>query len=571
MKKILKETKWLLSQVKPVKFNLILIILIGSVSSILNVYRAVVSKSLIDSATLGNKELIIKWIIIFAMLLCSDIAFSTLNSILTTYCSGKISNNTQSTLYQHVTYSEWIEHSKHHSVNLLTKITNDVGTVSSVLTDTLPSMISFFVMLITAFATLLFLEPTMAILSIIIFPVCIFIGKFYGQRQKKVYIDIQDQEVKYRTFIQETLQNITIVKSFTQEKNNMLSLKNLQNKKLKLLLKRSKINAFSNTFIQIGAWGGYFAVFYWGAMNLSKGTDAFGTLTALLQLFGNIQGPFIMFAYSLPQIINSYGATERLMDIEKMTLEDTTIENLFKIDKPMNMEFKNVSFKYKENLPILKNVSFKINQGDIVALVGTSGEGKTTLIRLLLSFIHATDGELLINQNGEKLNVNRDFRHMISYVPQGNTLFSGSIEDNISYGINPVSFSEIYEAAKQACALDFIENLEDKFSSEIGERGVGLSEGQVQRIAIARALIRKKPVLILDEATSALDGDTEMKLLQSIKNLKNKPTCLIITHRPSALDICNKILTLKDGILSVSYNTKVSEEFQESEVAVETV
>lgn len=568
MKKILYQVKWLLSQIKPVKFHLLLIIVLGSTASIINVYRAVVSKELIDSATLGEKEIIIKCIIIFALIICIDIGFKTLITILTTYCSGKISNNTQKGLYSHITHSEWMEHSKHHSVNLLTRITNDVGTVTNTLTTTLPDIISFFVMLIAAFVTLLFLEPTMAVLAIIIFPICIFLGKFYGKKQKKVYIDIQDQEVKYRTFIQETLQNIVIVKAFTQEDNNLSRIEKLQNKKLKLLLKRSKINALSNTFIQIGSWGGYFAVFYWGALNLSKGNNAFGTLTALLQLFGNIQGPFIMFAHSLPQLINSFAATERLMEIEKMTLENKEITLDYKQGQPVGIEFKNVNYSYKANLPILKDINFKINEGDIVALVGPSGEGKTTLVRLLLSLIHPITGQIYISHCNKKLKLNRDFRNFISYVPQGNTLFSGTIKDNISYGNSESTLYEIEEVARLAQAFEFIDGLDDKLSTVIGEKGIGLSEGQIQRITIARALLRNKPILILDEATSALDSETEVKVLQSIKNLKTRPICLIITHRPSALSICNKILKLQNGHLSISCESDVSEV---SQIAMETI
>jgi ABC-type multidrug transport system fused ATPase/permease subunit len=559
VKKTLVKLKWLLSQSKPVIFYLLIIIVFGSIVSIINVYRALVSKSLIDSATLGKKELIIKWIIILGVIICIEIILRTLISILSTYCSGRISNNLQKKLYAHITYCEWMEQSKHHSVGLLTRITSDVPTVTKLLVDILPNLISFSVMLITAFVTLLYLEPTMAILSIIIFPVCALISKFYGQKQKKIYIDIEEQEVKYRTFIQESIQNTMIVKAFCQEERSISMLNHIQLDKLKLLLKRSYINAISNTFIEIGAWASYFLVFAWGAFTLSTGVNAFGTLTALLQLFGNIQGPLFGFAQSLPQIINSIGATERLIEIEKLTLENKSINSQFDENHPVGMKFKNVCFNYKENSPVLKNVSFQINPGDIVALVGPSGEGKTTLVRLLLSLIHPVTGEILITQNNKNLNINRDFRTLISYVPQGNTLFSGTIKDNLLYGNSEATSIEIQEATNLASAWEFIDNLDDKLSTIIGEKGIGLSEGQAQRIAIARAFLRNKPILILDEATSALDLETEVKVLESIKTLRSKSICLIITHRPSALGICSKILKLENGNISVYDKTNITE------------
>lgn len=559
MKKTLIKLKWLLSQSKPVVFYLLIIIVFGSIVSIVNVYRALVSKNLIDSATLGEKQLIIKWIIFFAAIICIEIILRVLISLLSTYCSGRVSNKLQKKLYTHITYSEWMEHSKYHSVGLLTRITSDVPTVTNMLVDTLPNLISFSVMLITAFVTLLYLEPTMALLSIIIFPVCALISKLYAQKQKKIYIDIEELEVKYRTFIQESIQNTIIVKAFCQEESNIEVLKNIQLSKLKLLLKRSRINAISNTFIQIGAWSSYFLVFAWGAFTLSKGVNAFGTMTALLQLFGNIQGPFLGFAQSLPQIINSVGAAERLIEIEKLTLENNSISSQFEENHPVGMKFKNVYFNYKENSPVLKNVTFEINPGEIVALVGPSGEGKTTLVRLLLSLIHPVTGEILITQNNNKININRDFRNLISYVPQGNTLFSGTVNDNLLYGNADATSIEIQEATDLASAWEFIDNLDDKLSTIIGEKGIGLSEGQAQRIAIARAYLRNKPILILDEATSALDLETEVKVLESIKNLTSKPLCLIITHRPSALAICSKILKLENGNLSVYDNSNIEE------------
>lgn len=559
MKESLVKLKWLLSQSKPVIYHLLIIIVLGSIVSMVNVSKALVTKNFIDSATLGQKQLIIKWIIIFAAIICIEIILRILVSILSTYCSGKISNNLQKKLYSHITYSEWMEHSKYHSVGLLTRITNDVPMVTNLLVNILPNLISFSVMLITAFVTLLYLEPTMAILSIIIFPVCALISKVYGHKQKKIYIDIEEQEVKYRTFIQESIQNTMIVKSFCQEERSISMLSHIQLSKLKLLLKRSYINAISNTFIEIGAWGSYFLVFAWGAFALSKGVNAYGTLTALLQLFGNIQGPFLGFAQSLPQIINSIGATERLMEIEKLTLENKSISSQFDENHPVGIKFSNVCFNYKEDSPVLKNVSFEINPGDIVALVGPSGEGKTTLIRLLLSLIHPVTGEILITQNNKKSNINRDFRNLISYVPQGNTLFSGTIKDNLLYGNSEATSIEIEDAANLASAWEFIDNLHDKLSTILGEKGIGLSEGQAQRIAIARAYLRNKPILILDEATSALDVETEVKVLESIKNLRSKSICLIITHRPSALAICSKILKLENGNISAYDKTQIEE------------
>ena len=217
-------------------------------------------------------------------------------------------------------------------------------------------------------------------------------------------------------------------------------------------------------------------------------------------------------------------------------------------NKP-NIVFDNVSFAYKANNNILNNINLTIESGETIAFVGPSGEGKTTIIRLILSLINPTEGNVLLSEGNLIKEINRNYRELISYVPQGNTLFSGSIRDNLKYGNPNASDDEIKAALSNACALDFVNELEDGLDTMIGEKGVGISEGQAQRIAIARSFLRIKPILILDEATSALDPETEVNVLKAVRALPTKPTCIIITHRPSALNICNRIIKLEKGNL----------------------
>ncbi|MEG1312085.1 MAG: ABC transporter ATP-binding protein, partial [Romboutsia sp.] len=226
------------------------------------------------------------------------------------------------------------------------------------------------------------------------------------------------------------------------------------------------------------------------------------------------------------------------------------------------IEFKDISFRYKDSTPVINNANLKINPGETIAFVGPSGEGKTTLIRLLLSLIHSDSGNITINNSDDSINdysmeLNRNHRALISYVPQGNTLFSGTIEDNLRYGKFDATIDDLKIATELACAFDFINKLDDGFNTLIGEKGMGISEGQAQRLSIARALLRKKPILILDEATSSLDGETEINVLKSIKELDHKPTCIIITHRPSALSICDRVFKLEGGQLTQTYDVNL--------------
>ena len=549
MKNSISKIKWIFTQSKSALLPLLIIVILGGVTSITSVYRALASKTLIDSATSSQNNLITKWAIILVSLLLIELIFKGISSVLSTFCSNKISNKLQQKIFKHITYSEWLEESNYHSVNLLTRLTNDVDTITNVIVSVFPGIISLLTILIFSFITLLSLDPTIAIVAIVFCPSLIIFTKLLTKKLKKYYIDIQDEEVKYRSFIQESINNTLIVKSFTLENFNINKLKNIQATKSGLAMKRSFLTTFVNLLIQLGVYGGNIFVMCFGAFKIAMGSSSFGTLTALLQLFSNIQGPFAALSQCIPQIISAIGATERLMEIESLTWENTSKSKLKDISNNLSITGKNINFSYKEDLPILKNINFNINPSEIVALVGPSGEGKTTLIRLILSLIHPSSGNAYISNNSIKENIMPDHRNLISYVPQGNTLFSGTIEENLRIGNKDASMEDIIEACKIACAYDFINSLDDKFNTLIGEKGLGISEGQAQRLAIARALLKKSPILILDEATSSLDGDTELRVLEGIKNLKHKPTCIIITHRPSALEICSRIFKLQGGTL----------------------
>lgn len=550
MKSFFSKLKWIISKSKGFRLYIGIIAILGTLMSLLSVYSTLLSKKLVDSATAGNTSVLIKYLIAFASIILLNMLLNTILSILGTYAASKLNFRIQEDLYNHIIYSKWQDHSKYHSVDFLTRLESDVSSITSLLMELFPGLIALSSMLLSAFITLLYLSPLVAVFTMIFSPFFFIISKLYGRALKKVYIDMENQEVKYNSFIQESLRNIVITKAFCSEKNNIFRLKKLQNESLGLVMKSTKISLFSGIILQLGSSISYFAIFCWGAINLSKGLTTFGTLTALLQLYNKVQAPFENLASALKTTIISIASAERLMEIEAMTLENDVILN--KIKEP-SIHLRNISFSYNlkddsyENT--LNNINLDINYGETIALMGSSGEGKTTLIRLMLSLIYATEGDIYITDNKGKQHTG-NFRNLISYVPQGNTLFSGTIEDNLRFANLKASSKEIEESLINSCSFDFINSLEKGLNTVIGEGAVGLSEGQAQRLAIARAFIRKTPILILDEATSALDAETELKVLNSIKNLSHKPTCIIITHRHSTLSICDKVYKLSKGDLS---------------------
>ena len=548
LKELFIKIKWILSHAKAVIPFLIFTTVISSASSLISVYNTLVSKSLIDSAIGGNTSEVIKYLIIMISITLGMMLLSPITSLLSTHASTKLNQSIQKKIFEHIEYSNWLEQSKFHSVSLLTRITSDVATISSTLLSTIPSIISILVTLLASFSTLIYLAPSIAIIAVFIGPFLVLVSRYFSKKLKDLYKKAQEEDVKYRAFIQESVQNIMIVKTFCMEKINMNRLVQIQDNKYKIAMKNTKLSSMTGLAMSLCSNLAYFTIFCWGALNISTGVTTYGTFTAMLQLYSKVQYPFSSLAAMFPGLISTIAAAERLMELEAIPLEKSSETEIIDFTNP-EIAFKNVSFEYKKGNKIINDVNLTIPYGETIAFVGPSGEGKTTLIRLILSLINPSSGKVYLKENNKEDTFNRDYRNLISYVPQGNTLFSGTIEDNLRYGNFEATEEEIYEALKNACALDFVNELEDGIKTVIGEKATGISEGQAQRIAIARSFLRKKPILILDEATSALDPETEVKVLKAVKALSHKPTCIIITHRPSALNICHRIIRLEKGHL----------------------
>lgn len=561
------KIKWMGSYAKPAIPFLIFSIIVNVIFAIIGIYNVTVSKSLIDSAISGDSDATIRWLIIMLSITLISMLSSPVTSFMSTHSSTKLTQNIQRKIYQHIQCSDWLEQSKFHSVSLLTRVTSDVSNISSAILGTIPSLVSLLVTLIGSFYTLISWAPSIALAAVFLGPFLILVGKYFSSKLKDLYKEAQEEDVKYRSFMQESIQNIMIVKTFCMEKINMHRLIDIQNNKYKIAMRNTRLSVMTSMSMSFCSSLAYFTIFTWGVLNIAKGLSTYGTFTGMLQLYSKVQAPFSSLASMIPGLISTMAAAERLMEIEAIPVEkmadekelddigslevalDTISSKASSAFNKPNIVFDNVSFAYKANNNILNNINITIEAGETLAFVGPSGEGKTTMIRLILSLINPTEGNILLSEGDLVKDINRNYRELISYVPQGNTLFSGSIRDNLKYGNPNASDDEIKAALSNACALDFVNELENGLDTMIGEKGVGISEGQAQRIAIARSFLRERPILILDEATSALDPETEVNVLKAVRELPTKPTCIIITHRPSALNICNRIMKLEKGHL----------------------
>lgn len=549
-KELWVKIKWILSYSNPVIPFLIFNIIFNIIFALIGIYNVIVSKSLIDAAISHNSQEVIKWLIIMCTLTIISILSAPIRSFMSTHSSTKLNHSIQKQIYEHIEYSNWLEISKIHSVSLLTRITSDVSNISSTLITTIPSIVSLAVTLIGSVYTLINWAPSIAIVALFIGPFLVIIGKLFSRKLMILYKEAQEEDVKYKAFMQESIQNIMIIKTFCMENINMKKLNDIQDNKYRIAMRNTKYSSLTSLSMSFCSSLAYFSIFTWGVLNISKGVTTYGTFTGMLQLYNKVQSPFSSLASMIPGLISTIAAAERLIEIENISLESKSSINISNDFNKPTIEFNNVSFSYNSNTKILDNINLKMVHGETIGFIGPSGEGKTTLIRLILSLITPSSGNIYLRENDINKKLHPIHRNLISYVPQGNTLFSGTIEDNLRYGNPNATEEDIREALKNACALDFVEKLDNGIKSVIGEKGVGISEGQSQRLSIARAFLRQRPILILDEATSSLDPETEIKVLRSISSLPNRATCIIITHRPSALNICDRILKLNNKSLT---------------------
>lgn len=563
LSRVFVELRWVSTQARPFILRVILIIAVDAVLSLSGVGMAILSKTLIDAATTGQMQQMIRTCIAFGIIIIAKLGLRGWISIVTTRTHESLSNHIREKLFSRITQSEWIEFSKYHSGDVLTRMTSDVGAVTGGIISTLTSLISLGVLLVASFITLLWFEPALAVLAFIVGPVSVLLSRFWGRKIKELHVKSQEAESAYRSFMHESLQNMLVIKTFSLEGNSDNRIHELHNERMELILRRSRLGVICNSVLSIGYWLGYSLAFGWGIFNLYQGTTTFGTLTAFLQLVSHVQRPFIGLSHVFPQIISTMASAGRLMEFENMQLEKRDIQS--PCWEAAGIVLHNIRFAYEKDKFIVKDVCMQIKPGEITALVGPSGEGKTTLVRIILSLLRPQCGNVYFKSDrDEKVEACASTRSLISYVPQGNTLFSGTIAENLRAGCLDATDIELEAAARAACAWDFIEALPEGLKTKIGERGHGLSEGQAQRIAIARALLRKAPIMIFDEATSALDTRSEMKVLHTIRTLNPVRTCIIITHRPTALKICDRVLRLENGQLTELSEVIISSQASEA-------
>lgn len=546
-----KQFQFLLSCIAPYKSRWSVYVIISIYATLTGVFNAIATRNLVDFATNQKMDQALLWGIIFGLLIISQVAANAITSYSGMKITQSLINTQQQHFIEHILRTQWFSINHYHSGDLQTRITNDVSQIVNTWMSTIPSILTFIFQFIGAFITLSVFDYRLALFAFVITPIALLISWFIGQQLKKFQSDIQKAESKYRSLINEILQHSVVIKTFQHETLSSAVVKRAQLNRQGLIIKQAKFNIASQLTIRLAFSLSFFAAFAWGAYRISLGLLTFGTFTAFIQLIGQIQTPMTGISRQLSQLLVSFSSVERILDIYDQPLEPiantTSITNTPMIKTDLHID--QVSFGYTPTQTVINEASMDIPYGTHLVIIGESGAGKTTFIRLLLALTQPNTGTISISVgNNQPIPISSLTRGYFTYVPQGDTLFSGTIRENLLYGDPEASDELLFQALDAAYAGDFVRRTPDGLSSPLGENGIGLSQGQAQRLSIARALLRKTPILILDEATSGLDENSEREVLHRIQAYRQGMTCITITHRKTVYDLCDHIYQLSDGV-----------------------
>ena len=505
------------------------------------------TKRCIDTATHQTEGSLTESALLLGAVMASIIALGFARNWLAAILGVQSTNKIQRRMFETVLGSVWLGRDRQHTGDTMNRLDRDVRDVTSVISNTLPQALIVTCRLIGAFVFLCVYDARLACALMVITPLFIVLSKFYVRRMRALTRDIRKTDSEIQSIMQESLQHRIMLKTMEQEEGVVERLGLTQQSLSDQIRYRTRFSSVSNALVNIGFAGGYLVAFLWGAWRLEQGLITYGMMLAFIQLVGQIQGPFRDMTRFIPTLVSSLTAGERLMELEQLPQEETCEAIRFK--GGCGIRLKDLSYAYDEDYRlIIDRLSYDFPPGSITAVLGETGSGKTTLIRLILALLPPLKGRVEFYDGDVSAKASPGTRCNLVYVPQGNSLLSGSVRSNLQLGHPDATEREMWDALELAEA-GFVKESDEGLDMPVGESGLGLSEGQAQRIAIARALLRPGRVLLLDEATSALDEETETRVLDNLMGRNaDSPTpytVICVTHRPAVTAHCNQMLRLK--------------------------
>lgn len=516
--------------------------LLGVAASLLSVWAI---QNAIDVASHARGGSLYAAVALMGVFVLCDFGVSIASVWVRNILGIKAQNRMQQHMLDRILRSEWRGRDSMHSGDVLNRLELDVRNVVEFLTETMPSTLSVVALFLGSFFYLFSMDAMLAVVIVIMLPLFTLVSRLYVGRMRSLTRNVRNCDSRVQSVLQETIQNRMLIKTLEKDDAMIERLETTQSELRHNVVRRTAFSLFSNFILNFGFAAGYLIAFLWGAVRMYGHTLSFGGMTAFLQLVARIQGPARNLTKLVPQFVSVLTAAERLMELEENPLEEQGAPLHISAEGGVGVRFDNVDYAYADGeRMIMKNFSFDFTPGSCTAVLGETGTGKTTLVRMILALIRPDSGRAVIyNGRGESRQLSPLTRCNFVYVPQGNTLLSGTIRDNLRLGNLSATDEDMLNALHRACA-DFVSELPDGLDTVCSESGGGLSEGQAQRIAIARALLRDGSVMLFDEATSSLDPDTERRLLANLLEDRQR-TIIFVTHRMAVVDYCDRVLRME--------------------------
>ena len=570
-----RQTIWIYQYARHYWLTMIFYTLLGMVGTVVALLTSLVSKDLVDIITGHQTGEIVKTFSIMIGLNVGTTFLNQMSEYASTYLSLKVDSEIKADIFSKILVTDWESLTTYHTGDLLTRWGSDASAISNGILNFLPNAIIYIFRFISAFAMVIYYDPSFAIFAFLGMPVSLLLSKTLLNRMVNNNKRSAAMGAKMSGFNQETFSNIQTIKAFDLIHLYVARLKQLQKEYITMKLDFQKMSMGTSLLLSTVALLVSYASYGWGIYRVFTNAISYGTMTMFLSLSGTLTGTLHNLTSLVPTIIGLTTSAGRLMDIIEMPREDYSqneeVDQFFQAHRGngISLYVNNLEYAYNNGTQVFEGASLEAHPHEVVALVGPSGEGKTTMIRLILSLMRSQNGTAALcgnrgqvtpasansieadsadadNENSDTIPLTPSTRKLFSYVPQGNTMFSGTIAENMRNVKPDATKEEIIDALKLSCAWDFVNKLPDGIDSKIKERGGGFSEGQAQRLSIARALLRRSPILLLDEATSALDVATERKVLKNIMADEYPRTCIVTTHRPSVLNICERVYAIRD-------------------------
>ena len=549
-REIIDDWKWIFTYSARYKFAIVFYVFLGIFSTTMGLVSSVAGKYLIDIITGYQTSRLAVLILIMVGSSVASLALDSVLSRITTRLSIYINNDIQADIFDKIVDADWLSLSRYSNGDVLNRFNSDISTVSGNAISWLPSIIIAVYRFAATFLVILHYDWVMALIALGSAPFMLLISKFLIKKQREYSKKVKEMNSQLMSFEVETFYNFDTIKSFGIAPYYSKKLRWWQGKFKDVSLDYNMFSIKSNILMSVIGMAVQFAAFGYCLFRLWTHSITYGTMTLFLQQRSNLSGAFSSLVSIIPAFLNSSVSAHRIRELVELPRE-VHIPESSELDqyaeKGFSVQMRDLRFAYAEGADVITRSEFVAKPGEIVALVGPSGEGKTTMIRLILGLVCPQEGQAVIRAcDGREVTMNAETRHLFAYVPQGNTILSGTIAENMRTVKEDASDEEIVQALKLSCAWDFVEKMPGGINARVGERGRGLSEGQAQRIAIARAILRDAPVLLLDEATSALDVTTERQVLRNIITQRPNKTCIVTTHRPSVLNLCQRVYRVVD-------------------------